>query len=137
VQLTINVTTLWRVLGGILVGLLAAAAIYFWFQPQPPFDGTVNPDRWQAVFLEDGRIYFGRLEPGGEDFYVLRDAFFLQETPPEEEGDVPGREIQPVSAEFHGPENLLVLSIEHVVVIENLSPQSEVTAAIERVLAEA
>jgi hypothetical protein len=137
VQLTINAQTVLRVLGGILLGLLAAATIYFWFQPDPPFDGTVNPERWQAVFLQDGRIYFGHLELGGEDFYVLRDAFFVQETPPEEEGGVPGREVQPVSAEFHGPENLLVLNIDQIVVIENLSPQSEVTEAIERVLANA
>jgi hypothetical protein len=134
-QVTINTQTLLRVVGGILLGLLVAAAIYFWFQPAPPFDGTVNPDRWQAVFLQDGGVYFGHLEPGGEDFYVLRDAFFIQETPPEEEGGAPGREVQPISAQFHGPENLVVINIDQVVAIENLSPQSEVTAAIERVLA--
>jgi hypothetical protein len=92
----------------------------------------VDPSRYQAVFLADGRVYFGRLTDVG-DLYELRDAFYIQEFPGEGEEAPPTQQVKRLSTEFHEPEDRMLINPEFVVLIENLAPDSEVALAIDRV----
>ncbi|MDQ4005617.1 MAG: hypothetical protein M3135_04855 [Actinomycetota bacterium] len=136
-QITINARTVGRILVGIAIGALIGWLVWLAVRPEAPFDGTIDETRWQAVFLENERAYFGHLEQEGEDYYLLRDAFFIQETPGEGEEAPPTREVVPVTDDFHAPEDNMLIAVEDVVVIQNLRPDSDVAEAIERVLAEA
>jgi hypothetical protein len=85
------------------------------------------------VFLVDGRVYFGHLEAGGDYFYLLQHAFFIEEIP-DPEGEVPARQVRPITEEFHQPEgSVLIAGDQVVVVVQNLRPNSEVAEAIDQV----
>jgi hypothetical protein len=134
-QLTITGATIRRVLRGLLIGLLLGGLAWLavlWVRPEDPFAGAVDTDRWQAVFLSNGQVYFGHLTVASDEFYELREAFFIQESPSAEEGQPPTREIRALSSEFHQPENRMLIRKDEVLFVENLRPDSDVAEAIER-----
>jgi hypothetical protein len=133
-ELTITGQTIRRVLLGLIIGAALGGLIYLLvlLLASDPFGGLVNPGRYQAVFLSDGRVYFGNLEEGGEDFYELRNAFFIEEIPGPE-GEAPTRQVRPVTEEFQQPEGSVLIAKDQVVVVENLRPDSDVAEAIDRV----
>jgi hypothetical protein len=134
-QITVTAATIRRVLLGIAIGLLVGGLAWLvlsWVRPEDPFAGTVETDRWQAVFLSNGRVYFGHLTVASDEFYELRDVFYIQETASTEEGQPPTRQVRPLSTEFHQPENRMLIRKEEVVLVENLRPDSDVAEAIER-----
>lgn len=134
-QVTITGATIRRVLLGLLIGLLLGGLAWFavsWLRPEDPFAGAVDTDRWQAVFLSNGQVYFGHLTVASDEFYELREAFYIRESPPAEEGQPPTREVRALSSEFHQPENRMLIRKEEVLLVENLRPDSDVAEAIER-----
>lgn len=134
-QITITGATVRRVLLGLLIGLVLGGLAWialFWIRPEDPFAGAVDADRWQAVFLSNGQVYFGHLTVASDEFYDLREAFYIRESPPAEEGQPPTREVRALSTEFHQPENRMLIRKEEVLFVENLRPDSDVAEAIER-----
>jgi hypothetical protein len=107
---------------------------YLLIHPDDPFGGEIDPSRFQAVFLVNEQVYFGRLEKGDGRFYVLREAFFLQEVPGEQ-GKPPTKQVRSVAEEFHQPDRDILIPPEAVVRVDNLHPRSQVASAIQRVLA--
>jgi hypothetical protein len=137
-QLTITGATVRRILLGLLIGLLLGGLVWFvllWVRPEDPFAGAVDTNRWQAVFLSNGQVYFGHLTVASEEFYELREAFYIRESPPAQEGQPPTREVRALSSEFHQPENRMLIRKDEVLLVENLLPDSDVAEAIERSLA--
>jgi hypothetical protein len=139
VQITITGRSLLR---GLLALLVAAAVVwggvatYLLLTSGDGFSDQIDPERYQAVFLQNGQVYFGHLEDAG-DFLRLRQAFFIEEVPPPEEEDEPQpptRQVRPVTEEFHQPEGSIFFPKETVLRVDNLSPESEVALAIDRVL---
>ena len=58
---------------------------------------------YQAVFLDNGQIFFGKLENAGSDYPVLRDVFYVQtQTKPDT------KEVKSIlikrGSEWHGPD---------------------------------
>lgn len=136
-QVTISGAMVRRILLGLLIGLLLGVLAWLallWIRPEDPFAGAVDTDRWQAVFLSNGQVYFGHLTVASDDFYELREAFYIRESPPTEEGQPPTREVRALTTEFHQPENWMLIRKEEVLFIENLRPDSDVAEAIERTL---
>ncbi len=136
VQITITGRTMRRLLLGLLVGVALAGlawASYLLIRPDNPFGGEVDASRFQAVFLVNDQVYFGRLEQGEGRFYVLREAFFLQDVPGEQ-GRPPTKQVRSVAEEFHQPSPDILIPREAVVRVDNLPPRSQVAAAIQRVM---
>lgn len=136
VQLTISGRAIGRVLLGILIGAALGGLVWLGmllFGSDDGFGEGVDPERWQAVSLSSGQLFFGHLVEAGDDFYELQDAYFIQETPPAEEGAAPGQEVRPITQQLHQPEQSMLLAKEFVVRVENLRPDSDVAEAIERV----
>lgn len=102
-----------------------------------PLGDTVRRDSWQAVFLTNDRVYFGRLRAVDDDWYVLRDAYFIREKPgaagddAQDKGRAASQQVASVREELHGPDSDLVLNTEQVVLVENLSDDSRVVKAID------
>lgn len=119
-----------RVVAGVailVVLTLAGYGIFDLVRPERSLGDAIDPARFQAVALSSGAVYFGHLRAAGDDFYELRDAFFIQET--KAAGRDPSRRVVPLSRELHGPENRMMIPREHVVSIENLRSDSPVTQA--------
>ncbi len=94
-------------------------------------------NNWQAVFLSNGQVYFGKVVKANDDMVVLRDIYYLQVTQPLQrsgsEQNQPSGELSLVKLgnELHGPEDEMRINYQHVLFIENLKPDSKVVQAIE------
>lgn len=94
-------------------------------------EGRIDSTRYQAVILSNDKVYFGRLQEAGPEFFELRDAYFVRETVATEEAEG-RRQVLPISREIHTPENRMLVRKAEVVIVEDLSPQSEILQEIRR-----
>jgi hypothetical protein len=100
----------------------------------------VKKDQYQAVFLTNGQVYFGKLESGGPQFLRLKDVYYLQtsdstEKTGEASAEQPAEDSQTqtlirLGKEIHGPDNEMLISREQVLFFENISNDGTVGKAI-------
>ena len=96
----------------------------------------VKEDRYQAVFLSDGQIYFGKVTDVQAEYLVLEDIYYLQveqQVQPEREGEAaaqPKVSLAKLGSELHGPEDQMFISRLQVLFWENLKTDGQVTTAI-------
>jgi hypothetical protein len=129
--MSVQVTITWRrlVAGFAFIVLLALAAygVFDLVRPRKSLASAIDKTRFQAVVLSSGVVYFGHLREVNDDFYELRDAFFIQEV--KKAGAEPTRRVLPLREEVHGPENSMLIPRAHLVSIENLREDSPVVKA--------
>lgn len=82
---------------------------------------------YQAVFLDNGQVYFGKAEIG-PDYITLRDVFFINSMINKETKEVRNTLVKRGN-EWHRPD-MMYISNAHVVFIETVSPDSQVTKLI-------
>jgi len=95
---------------------------------------------WSAVFLTNGRTYFGKIEKENTEFMTLNDVYYLQvqQAPPVAEGEEPQSQLSLMSVgdEIHGPENFMRINKDHVLFIEELKANSSIVTSIEQLLSQ-
>lgn len=118
------------VVGGILVGIWLAASSY------KQSTTGIDQDKYQAVFLTSGQVYFGKLEIISDDYLQLTDVFYLQQEEAtaddiSQETAASG-EVQMIKLgdELHGPEDQMVISRTQVLFYENLKDDGTVVQSI-------
>jgi hypothetical protein len=84
--------------------------------------------RYQAVLLDNGQVYYGRIEQTDSELTVLTDVYYVQS-----QVDTQTKEMKNIlirrGNEWHAP-NRSVINTRHIVVIEPVSPGSKVAALI-------
>jgi hypothetical protein len=96
----------------------------------------VNEDRYQAVFLDDRQIYFGKIRSINDTYIDLQNIYYLrvnQPVQPEQEGADQQQGnimLQKLGCELHGPADQMIISREHVIFWENLRDDGRVAKAI-------
>ena len=121
-----------------IVGLIIAIALIiggmFYFNKN---DTMINTDKYQAVFLTNGQVYFGRLARHG-NYYKLSDVYYLQNKSGEKtesdgqlnsSGDV---ELIKLGNEVHGPEDVMIIERSQVLFFENLKNDGNVVKSIQQ-----
>jgi hypothetical protein len=83
---------------------------------------------YQAVFLDNGQVFFGRLENAGSAYPLLRDVFYVQSSVNKETKQVKNV-LMKRGSEGHGPDRMYI-NARHIVVIEPVSPDSKVAQLI-------
>jgi len=95
---------------------------------------------WYAVFLTNGRTYFGHIAKQNSEEVVLRDVYYIQvqQLEPTEEGEQPQPQLTLVGItdELHAPESEMRINREHVLFIQKLQGSSQVVATLEQQLAQ-
>lgn len=101
----------------------------------------VDKKAYQAVFLTNGQVYFGRLDDINSEYVTLKDIFYLQISQTDEEGLQPADDQKQPQVtlvklgrdELHGPQDVMFISRDQVLFWENLKDKdnSKVTKAIE------
>lgn len=133
IQLTITAGHLRR-LGMILLALvlivLVALALWQVLEPDDPFAGQVDRSAYQAVTLDDGTIYFGKLSVAGERFYRLTDVHLIRTRPGEGKDAEPTNRVEPLSEQLLELENRLLIDREDLTTVANLPDDSAVSRAI-------
>jgi len=74
------------------------------------------PTEYQAVFLDNGQVFFGRLEASGPAYLTLRDVFYIQRVEESEKKEARNILVKRGS-EGHGPD-FMRINVRHVVLIE-------------------
>ena len=95
----------------------------------------VNEDLYQAVFLNNGEVYFGHLTTSDSETLVLEDIYYLRATPELQQGqEAPATQPQinliKLGEEIHGPEDRMVIPMKSVTYWENLLETGQVSQAI-------
>ena len=90
---------------------------------------------YQAVFLTNDQVYFGKLGRADSQYPVLREVYYLQVTQVLQPSDPnnPGTNVNLVKlgGELHGPEDAMYLNRDQILFYENLKSDSQVVKAIE------
>ena len=124
--------TLWAIAAAAL--LLAAVVTFLVMAHQGE---GVKKDRYQAVFLEDGKVFFGHLTDVHGDYIVLEDAFYTQQQQSATANDENAVEalgqvnLVKVGEEVYGPEDSMTIRADQVLFWQNLTADNQIVKAIE------
>ena len=105
----------------------------------------IDQGKYQAVFLTNGQVYFGKVNSFDPSYIELIDIYYLQVKPVLQQGDEENSnrnsnsqqqksEISLVKLgnELHGPMDRMMINKDQVVFVEDLKNDSKVTDAIRR-----
>ncbi len=102
---------------------------------------------WQAVFLTNGQVYFGKLKNANSNYPTLEDIYYLQvqKVPIQPAAPAANKEgVQPAQkakqqlilvkfgTELHRPMDKMYINKDHIIFFEDLRADSGVVAAIEK-----
>ncbi|MBK8120445.1 MAG: hypothetical protein IPK39_15650 [Sulfuritalea sp.] len=89
---------------------------------------------YQAVHLDNGQVLFGKLEQGGSDYPVLRNAYSAQTQTNPDTKEV-RRTLVKRSMDLHNPD-YVVLNARHIIAVEPVAATSRVAQVIKQLEAE-
>lgn len=111
--------------------LLSATAVLLlvvgiWWSVRPKALTFGGP--YQAVLLDNGQIYYARIERIDPDFAVLTDVYYVQN-----QVDAQTKQVKNIlirrGNEWHAP-NRSIINARHIVMIEPVTPGSQVSSLI-------
>ncbi|MBI4090415.1 MAG: hypothetical protein HY422_00120 [Candidatus Komeilibacteria bacterium] len=122
--------------GLVLTLVLASLAGYAGYAVSKP--RTANPQKYHAVFLNTGQVYFGTIQSEDASNLVLSNVFYIQTIdrtiPPTEEGGVtstvPQQQLVMKGDEPYAPSNTIRINRSQIVVVEDLTEQSQILQQI-------
>jgi hypothetical protein len=127
----------------ILVMLLIVSALVFILSAAAGVIGalsgsssTIKSKQYQAVFLTNGQVYFGKLADTNNSWVKLTDIFYLQVQQQVQPSDSKTTTQQPqvslakLGNELHGPEDVMYVDRSQVLFWENLKNDGKVVNAI-------
>lgn len=96
----------------------------------------VNKNQYQAVFLTNGQVYFGRIKDIAADYLQLEKIYYLQIQEPVQPSDKnkPQQNLSllKLGSEIHGPEDEMIINKEQILFWENIQDGSKVVQAIKQ-----
>ncbi|MGH2449492.1 MAG: hypothetical protein ACRDFS_12940 [Chloroflexota bacterium] len=90
---------------------------------QDSLANAIRANRYQAVFLSSGQVYFGKLKATGGSFAYLTDVYSL-ETQSSRSGTA-GRTLVKLTSDVQGPEDFLAINRRDILYVENLRPNGK------------
>jgi hypothetical protein len=96
-----------------------------------------NADKWQAVFLTNGQVYFGHLTAISGEYFNLNEIYYLQvqqvvQPRPEDQPQQPNISLVKLGGELHGPEDMMYIPKDRILFWEDMKVDSRVVTAIEQ-----
>lgn len=129
---------------GIVVAmLLLAAAGWYFLSGQRGIASAIDTEKYQAVFLSNSQVYFGKLTDINGDYMKLTNVFYLERQMTANSGsdDASNAEesanpndnnfqLLKYSDVLYGSEDAMVISKDDIIRFENLRPDGVVAKAI-------
>lgn len=92
-----------------------------------------TPSAYQAVFLDSGQVYFGKLHAVNRDFLSLTDIYYLRAGTVQQGGQTEGQiDLIKLGAELHAPKDEMIINKDHVLFYEDLNESGEVMRLIRK-----
>jgi len=117
----------------ILILLACIAGMVYIFIPR---DFYTQQSEWQAVFLDDGQVYFAKVIKRDGGVLIIRDIYYLQNPGALQQGENNINKLSgelgliKLGSEIHGPYDEMLTNWEHVLFIEDLKNDSKIVKAI-------
>lgn len=131
---------------GVLAVLLVVGMAWgWWLFGRNNFneDANINANEFQAVFLTNGQVYFGKLTNLNHKYVAITDVYYLQvqsntSLQGASNSTSPNSQVSLVKLgnELHGPEDHMYIANDQMLFWENLKPSGKVTQAIDKYQAE-
>jgi len=115
----------------VVLGVLTAYLLY----ANGP--ASVKSDQYQAVFLTNGQVYFGKITSYGRDMVTIKDIYYLQQpvnVQDQEKKDQPQQNqltLTKLGNELHGPEDAMFIERSQILFWENVKNNSRIVQAID------
>jgi len=121
----------------IVLAVVVLAGVVYYLNLLPVAVLALFHADYQAVFLTNGQVYFGKLYKESSRYPILRNVYYLQVTQapqPIREGEPQPQNINLVKlgGELHGPQDEMRISRNQILFIEDLKSDSRVVQAIEK-----
>lgn len=118
-----------HVLLGIIVLMLLFIHIEHFTKGDFP---EVTEGRWQAVFLDNEQVYFGKITDLNSEYITLTNVYYLRRGVELENNDgTAPLNLVKLGGEFHGPEDMMYIRKDSITFWENLKPESRVLRLIQ------
>lgn len=127
---------------GALVAIAIAALLIALLYGLDSFRGgnggspTPNKDRYQAVFLTNGQVYFGKLTGLNGSYAKLDDVYYIQQQPQGQGQNAQQAQnnlsLVQLGKEIHGPERAMSISTQQILFWEDLKDDGKVVDAIKK-----
>lgn len=120
----------------VAVAIIALLLILFGFPAVS--SKAIDEKTYQAVFLTNGQVYFGKLEKPTSHYPRLTDVYYLRQNQQIQQGEEQSTTTQPqvslikLGDELHGPLDEMLLNRDHILFLENLKDDSRVVKAIKQ-----
>mgnify|MGYP001566602285 CR=1 FL=1 len=116
----------------VVVGLVLAVLVVLWKMDAASW---VFNRVYQAVFLTNNQVYFGRLSNQSSKFANLKDVYYLQITQAQNlqtssGATSPNINLVKLGGELHGPTDKMEINRDHILFVETLKADSRVVTAI-------
>lgn len=121
-------------LGALLIALTLVFAGKTFFGA-PSEASKLEKDKYQAVFLDGGQVYFGKIDNITSAFVELNDVYYLNvnsQSQAEQSNANENVSLVKLGCELHGPEDRMVINRGSVSFWENLKDNAQVTTAIKQ-----
>lgn len=118
-----------------VVVLLVGGALLMW--KNMGGDADIKKDQYQALFLTNGQVYFGKLSNVNDKYVELSNIYYLQVQqsvqPANNDKDKdPQVSLAKLGSELHGPEDKMLINRDQVLFWENLKNDSKVVDTINK-----
>lgn len=131
----------WLIGGGIatvLVILVLAVGLWSYMSNRANAIGAVESNHYQAVFLTNNQVYFGKIKSISGSTVKLTNIYYLQAsqtTPqnsnnPQQSQNNQNLSLVKLGSELHGPEDVMYVDRKQVLFWENLKDDGKVVQAI-------
>lgn len=117
----------------ILIVLVALAG--WWWLGGGKKSGTFTRSSgdYQAVFLTNNQVYFGKLTESRGNYAILTDIFYLQVSQPLQPSQPnPNVSLIKLGSELHGPIDRMEINRDQILFVESLKADSQVVQGIEK-----
>lgn len=124
------------VLVTVLLIIAALAAGLYLLKSNGNHDSSFDNSKFQAVFLSNGQVYFGKLNSLKGDYLELSNVYYLQvqqSVQPAKEDDSAEKSqvsLTKLGKELHGPTDKMNIAADQVLFWEDLKDDSTVVKAI-------
>lgn len=113
------------VVAGFAVGVIGSSFLTDWLRYDRKND-FIDSDTYQAVFLTNDQIYFGRLKNISSDYLILSDVYYVKINK-----DGAGQLVKLGIGEPHGPKNEMIINQDQILFWENMRFDSQVVKTIQ------
>ncbi len=118
-----------KMIGAVILVVVIGLGLVWWLKP------AQSQSEYQAVFLTNNQVYFGKLSDKNSRYVTLSDIYYIQVSQPLQ-SQTPASNPQAnlnlvkLGSELHGPQSVMSINRDHILFIEDLKSDSQVVKAI-------